>query len=225
MGPLPQQPTSPFLWGGGGARLTPQEIALRRRMAQQRSQMAGDTSPVGHWTQGLGRILDGLSSGLENRRLAKAEAANVAEGDEIAKLLMPADGAAVADDVVLRALTSPYANDGTRKAAELMWEQRKQKPAAPHYWETNDGSLGMVGADGKPMVLYKDPTPKITWMTADNGDGTKTLVPMGPAGPLSQGGGGLASGAQPGAEPPAVLPPDFDFDKGGPTPPASDTFP
>ena len=34
-------------------------------------------------------------------------------------------------------------------------------PVSPHYWETNDGSLGMVGPDGKPSILYKDPTPKM----------------------------------------------------------------
>jgi len=26
-------------------------------------------------------------------------------------------------------------------------------------------------------IAYHDPTPKVTWINADNGDGTKTLVP------------------------------------------------
>lgn len=220
----PQQPTSPFQWGKGGVRLTPEEIARRREIAQRMGR--SDFSPVGHWTQGLGRVLDGLSAGLENRRLSKAETANRAENDEIMALLMPQEGGAPAsDDVVMRALMSEYASEPVRQVAKMEYDRRQPKAAAPHYWETNDGSLGMVGPDGKPVVLYKDPTPKITWLTADNGDGTKTIVPMGPAGPLSQGGGGQASGATPGAEPPAVLPPDFDFDKGGPTPPASGMFP
>ena len=62
-------------------------------------------------------------------------------------------------------------------------------PVSPHYWETNDGSLGMVGPDGKPTILYKDPTPKINWIKADNGDGTFDLVPVGPDGPISPKGG------------------------------------
>lgn len=73
-------------------------------------------------------------------------------------------------------------------------------PPAPHYWETNDGSLAMVGPDGKPQVLYKDPTPKINWITADNGDGTKSMIPVGPNGPMTAqqpqaaGGGQLPQG-------------------------------
>jgi hypothetical protein len=44
--------------------------------------------------------------------------------------------------------------------AKQAWERANPSPRAPHYWETNDGSLAMVGPDGKPSVLYKDPTPK-----------------------------------------------------------------
>lgn len=52
------------------------------------------------------------------------------------------------------------------------------KPKGPHYWETNDGSLGVVDpATGKPTILYKDPTPKIDWITADDGKGGKSLIP------------------------------------------------
>lgn len=67
------------------------------------------------------------------------------------------------------------------------YERANPAPRAPHYWEMNDGSLGVVGPDGKPQVLYKDPTPKIDWITANNPDGTKTLVSV-------QKGGGQTSG-------------------------------
>lgn len=58
------------------------------------------------------------------------------------------------------------------------WEAAHRPPAAPHYWETNDGSLAMVGPDGQPKVLYKDPTPKTEYQTVRNPDGTITVYPM-----------------------------------------------
>lgn len=133
MGPLPpQQPVGPFQWGKGGARLTPEEIALRRRLVDRQMLQAGDTSPVGHWTQGLARVLDGLSGGLANRRLAKSEAANKAENDEIMALLLPKEGAPVAgDDVVMQALMSPYASDQVREFAKMEYGRRNPKPIEP----------------------------------------------------------------------------------------------
>lgn len=80
--------------------------------------------------------------------------------------------------------------------AKQEWERANPAPRAPHYWETNDGSLGAIGPDGKPTILFKDPTPKVDWITANNPDGTKTLVPMqqGGGGPnLGDAGGGSAS--------------------------------
>lgn len=74
--------------------------------------------------------------------------------------------------------------------ADKQWEWQN-KPQTPHYWETNDGSLASIDpATGKPRVVYQDPTPKIDWITAQNPDGTKTLVPM-------QRGGAPAGGALP----------------------------
>jgi hypothetical protein len=64
------------------------------------------------------------------------------------------------------------------------WDRRRQveinnpKPQNPHYWETNDGSLASIGPDGKPQVLYKDPTPKVSYQRVENGDGTFTMVPV-----------------------------------------------
>ena len=89
-------------------------------------------------------------------------------------------------------------------------------PKNPHYWETNDGSLGMVDPlTGKPSILYKDPTPKINWMTIDNGDGTKQVVPVGPNGPML--GGGMA-------QPQPYNPDDWEVVEGGPSQPAAGGF-
>lgn len=62
---------------------------------------------------------------------------------------------------------------------ELAQYERKQqieaqydKPAQPHYWESNDGSLMSIGPDGQPVQVYQDKTPKPYMVT--NADGTIT---------------------------------------------------
>lgn len=207
------QPDEPFVWGKGGARLTPEQIAAQQAIAQQ--MMQSDYSPVGSVWEGLGRVTDNVVGAFKSRKLEKdALSANEARTAQIAALLggtnadlAPAIGGS---DSVVSAL-----------AGDLL-KARTPKQGAPHYWETNDGSLAVVGPDGRPQVLYQDPTPKINWIQADNGDGTKSLIPVGPNGPLGAKGGDPVSGAQAG-QPPATLPPDFDF--GGPTQPASGGFP
>lgn len=69
-------------------------------------------------------------------------------------------------------------NDWEDWVRQAQWERDHPKPTAPHYWETNNGSLGTIGADGKPRIVYEDPTPKVDWIRADNGDGTFTMTPV-----------------------------------------------
>ena len=75
-----------------------------------------------------------------------------------------------------------------REDKQWEWENAPRNAGKPHYWETNNGSLAMIDPiTGKPSVVYEDPTPKINWMTIDNGDGTKQIVPVGPNGPMMGG--------------------------------------
>lgn len=79
-----------------------------------------------------------------------------------------------------------------QQADELAQYERKQQIEAqyrkqtPYRWESNNGSLMEIGEDGQPRLVYQDPTPKINWVRADNGDGTFTMVPMSQGGPVSQ---------------------------------------
>lgn len=57
-----------------------------------------------------------------------------------------------------------------------------QKPEAPHYWESNDGSLHMIGADGAPVEVYHDPTPKMNFIPDGMGGGSWVAVPTMPSG-------------------------------------------
>lgn len=66
---------APFVWGRGGSRLTPDQIArLREQEAAQTG--AVDTSPVGHWTQGAARVANALAGVIKSKRLDKAEGEN-----------------------------------------------------------------------------------------------------------------------------------------------------
>ena len=53
----------------------------------------------------------------------------------------------------------------------------KASTTAPHYWESNDGSLHMIGADGKPVEVYHDPTPKMNFVPDGLGGGQWLAVP------------------------------------------------
>lgn len=52
------------------------------------------------------------------------------------------------------------------------------KDVNPYRWEDNAGNLLEIDANGQPRVVYKDPTPKVTYMNVDNADGTKTVYPV-----------------------------------------------
>lgn len=101
-----------------------------------------------------------------------------------------------------------------------------RKPSAPHYWETNNGSLAAVGPDGMPKIVYEDPTPKQGVVAIDNADGTKTLYPtvngvpvgMTPGAPQAAVGGAIP--LQNGA-----LPPGFKLRSGGAAPAGQRPFP
>lgn len=64
----------PFVWGEGGAQLSPEQIAREREIAQALGVV--DTSPVGHWTQGAARMVNALSGRLREGRANRAEQAN-----------------------------------------------------------------------------------------------------------------------------------------------------
>lgn len=71
--------------------------------------------------------------------------------------------------------------------AKEAWERQNPAPRQPYRWESNDGSLMEIGADGQPRAVYKDPTPKLSWIQVDTPQG-KMIVPVGPQGPMMNGG-------------------------------------
>ena len=73
---------SPFVWGKGGRAMTPEEVDRERQLVALARAKMGDTSPVGHWTQGATRVVDALGAVLREKRTNKAEAAGLAGADE-----------------------------------------------------------------------------------------------------------------------------------------------
>ena len=194
-------PPNPFVWGAGGSRLTPDQLSAKQKIAA--NLMKSDYSPVGSISQGFGRVADNLIGALQTRKLDKQQQANTAHDQTIASLLA-GGGTKTSTSAVASALANPYLSDSTRQLAGKVFDVQNRKPAEPHYWETNDGSLGMIDADGKPTIAYQDPTPKVTTIAVDNGDGTKTLYRVGPDGvPLGAGVRG-AGGATAAPAPPMV---------------------
>lgn len=80
-----------FVWGNGGAQLTPEEIAKQREVEDALLQRGVDTSPVGSAWEGLARVANAAAGSFRRGRLLKAEGENKAYDDnafgQIASLL------------------------------------------------------------------------------------------------------------------------------------------
>lgn len=131
----PAQPQDTFVWGQGGRRMTPAEIAREREIAAALMANGADYSPVQHWTQGAARALGGVTGALRERRANKAAEANTADAEIAAALLNPrptADGARapVTSETIASILANPYLDDTVRDSARAMldWRLDASKP-------------------------------------------------------------------------------------------------
>ena len=68
-------PTTPFVWGAGGAMKTPEQIAREREIAAALMQSGSDFSPVDHWMQGAARAAQAGAGALKDRWAGEAETA------------------------------------------------------------------------------------------------------------------------------------------------------
>lgn len=77
-----------FVWGRGGRKLSPEEIAKQREIADALMRTGQDYSPVGHWAQGAARVAQGIMGALDARDLDKTAKDNEAwDSGNLAKLL------------------------------------------------------------------------------------------------------------------------------------------
>src|SRR5688572_25997927 len=79
---LVQPAASPFVWGSGGAQMTPERIAAERKIADALMTRGMDYSPVQHWSQGVNRVAQALMGGYDYKRAGEAETANATADKE-----------------------------------------------------------------------------------------------------------------------------------------------
>lgn len=101
------QAASPFVWGAGGARMTPEQIEKQRQIAEAMMARGADTSPVGHWTQGAARVAQALFGAIGASR---ADAAEKESLERSRALLMGAIGGDSAADVPAQGAVATSAN-------------------------------------------------------------------------------------------------------------------
>lgn len=115
----PLMSAEPFVWGEGGSRMTPEQVAQLRAMGQSRT--STDFSPVGHWTQGLGRVVDNVMGAYDLKRAGEADEANAAADAEIAEMLANGGG----DNAALaRVMMDRNAGAGVRDFAGMEYARR-----------------------------------------------------------------------------------------------------
>jgi hypothetical protein len=152
---MPDRGNAPFLWGRGGKRMTPEDIALERRLATQQLATGADFSPVQHWTQGLARVANGLAGGLQMKRADAASEQNATDsGAQIAAIL--AGDSQGASDPIAAVLADPYASEQARNVATIMLRERNQAPPTPYRFEDNAGNQWELGPDGQPKRIFTD---------------------------------------------------------------------
>lgn len=76
-----------FVWGQGGQRMTPEEIARQRQIVDALMGKT-DTSPVAHWTQGAARLVDALGTRLDESRLDRAAEQNAETNSSLMSALL-----------------------------------------------------------------------------------------------------------------------------------------
>lgn len=110
LAPIPQQQAmqTPFQWGKGGRRMTPEQIAREREIAT--AMMGIDTSPVYSPWQGLARVAENVVGGLRQRKADKAEQSNLDYSDNILQSLMNPGGVPSASGAPGVASPAPGAN-------------------------------------------------------------------------------------------------------------------
>ncbi len=85
-----------FVWGRNGRKLSADEIAKQREIADAMMRKGMDYSPVGHWAQGAARVAEGVLGALDARAIDKTakdnEAWNAGKFGEIASLLAGGGG-------------------------------------------------------------------------------------------------------------------------------------
>jgi hypothetical protein len=133
--------------GGAEIPTTPETLPAKRGLAGFVDRLFNPTNPLGQFGQAL------VASG----------------GGPL--------GNAMAYMMQQRAVSGKDSRDFANWRQQYDYEIAHPKQTEPHYWESNDGSLHALGADGKPVEVYHDPTPKMMFIPDGMGGGRMIPVP------------------------------------------------
>lgn len=132
---------SPFLWGSNGRAMTPEQVARERERADAMLEGVGDTSPVQHWLQGAGRVVNAITGKVQQRRADASEELGFESADDY-----------IANDPVLaglmgRGTTTTPSTMGPGNASGGMNRPSPTTPQASPFG-------GVIGGGGAPSVGY-----------------------------------------------------------------------
>jgi len=180
---------TPFIWGSGGQRIDPNDLAMRRERADQ--MMQSDYSPVGSVWEGLGRVADNWIGALDAKRVKKDEAAlQDQRGSDIAALLGEGNAdlapALSSNDPTVQALAGQVlAARMPKQRNPLEFEQllaaAGYQPGTPEYQQQ---ARQLLTARNDPFITASLPGggfyggPQSGFMTALTGGGDSTISPQ-----------------------------------------------
>lgn len=179
---------SPFVWGKGGAALTPAQVALLRESADAAAERGVDFSPVGHWSQGLARVVDAFGGYRGKMRAQKEEEEGQARAkaamDPIVAALMGGYGGAQGPSGMASAPPDP-----SQAIADDTMMALGHEPLAPAGWDAirNGIFAGESGGDYNALFGFSNrpgeafANTKLTDMTVD-----QALAFADPSGPYAQ---------------------------------------
>lgn len=190
------QPPEPFVYGKGGKRMTPEQIAREREIAN--AMMGVDYSPVYSPWQGLARVSENIRGALGKRKADKAEQANMDYSDQILESLTnpggvpsatgapgvasPAPGANL--NQLAAIISDPYVSESVKAIAGMQLEQQQRmafkqferESAPPEIREDNAGNQWAINpVTGEKRLLLWDPTPKIDLVPGVNAAGERVM--------------------------------------------------
>lgn len=93
--------SSPFMWGSKGRKMSPEALERERAIIDGIKGRVGDTSPVGHWLQGAGRVVDAITGQIRDRRADASEQLGLDSADDF-----------IANNPVLSSLVGGQAGGG-----------------------------------------------------------------------------------------------------------------
>lgn len=176
-------PAPAFVNGPAGTRMSPDELAFRRRQNAEQMATGMDFSPVQSWTQGAARIANLLVASGERRKLDQAAASNERSRATILRELSRGTPSA---EAVTAAVADP--DPAVQSLGEKAWALQHPKPQGPsdlqqrvEYLNTFESGLGATYA--KNYAANGGGAPQFV----NTSQGT-FMVPRTPTAPTASGG-------------------------------------